>query len=336
MQNNQEDLISLKAHICLKNTFSGDPNYLLPKEGIDWKLLAALLTSSIFALSLESAGSTSLGAGALELPTTKLSKIMVPDIRKCDSTDIDQIISAANEIWSYEQPYNWKNDSLELAGRYNKLDTIFLHSFGIKIDTEELYSGIRQTINSRLILASEKNKARKNSLATDINSIASAIVNSFDPQINSYRFPESFIPDNVDTVPISFDPNVKLIVSAKPFLTETDIEISSSEGHILFESSVTKSVGEVLVRSLLIGRRTFVIPKREETAQLILDEFWTWLPPIFQSILDECSSSSLGTRFEQEIRLSTLTLLNWSDNLIQKNLYGRFILNPIDVKSSYK
>jgi len=26
MQNNQEDLISLKAHICLKNTFSGDPN----------------------------------------------------------------------------------------------------------------------------------------------------------------------------------------------------------------------------------------------------------------------------------------------------------------------
>ncbi|MDP8205366.1 MAG: hypothetical protein P9L92_01780, partial [Candidatus Electryonea clarkiae] len=28
MQNNQEDLISLKAHICLKNTFSGDPKYV--------------------------------------------------------------------------------------------------------------------------------------------------------------------------------------------------------------------------------------------------------------------------------------------------------------------
>ncbi|MDP8287066.1 MAG: DUF1801 domain-containing protein, partial [Candidatus Electryonea clarkiae] len=38
MQNNQEDLISLKAHICLKNTFSGDPKYKSGQEG-DWFLV---------------------------------------------------------------------------------------------------------------------------------------------------------------------------------------------------------------------------------------------------------------------------------------------------------
>ncbi|MDP8285944.1 MAG: GNAT family N-acetyltransferase, partial [Candidatus Electryonea clarkiae] len=50
MQNNQEDLISLKAHICLKNTFSGDPNY---KDVKDTRLSFHELTNTVFGFDLE-------------------------------------------------------------------------------------------------------------------------------------------------------------------------------------------------------------------------------------------------------------------------------------------
>jgi hypothetical protein len=50
-------------------------NSLTPVAGIDWQEVAAALTCSLFAYSLEINGSASMGAGALEAPTTKLSAL---------------------------------------------------------------------------------------------------------------------------------------------------------------------------------------------------------------------------------------------------------------------
>lgn len=56
-------------------------NYFLPLEDIDWRVLGAVLTSSLFALSAESFGSASMGAGVLELATQMTHGIRVVDIR---------------------------------------------------------------------------------------------------------------------------------------------------------------------------------------------------------------------------------------------------------------
>jgi hypothetical protein len=76
-----------KAHIWLRKAFNGtfSPfifetaaavdqrcNYVLPRIGVEWRVLGAVLTSSLFALAAESFGSASMGAGALEIPTTKV------------------------------------------------------------------------------------------------------------------------------------------------------------------------------------------------------------------------------------------------------------------------
>src|SRR5437870_640531 len=55
-------------------------NFVKPRTGIDWECLAGVLSSSLFALALESQGAASLGAGALELPTKKLRSIPVFDV----------------------------------------------------------------------------------------------------------------------------------------------------------------------------------------------------------------------------------------------------------------
>jgi hypothetical protein len=62
-------------------------NYISPRKGISWKLVAAVMTSSLFALALESYGSASMGAGALEVPTKKLRELRVVDVRKFSKKD---------------------------------------------------------------------------------------------------------------------------------------------------------------------------------------------------------------------------------------------------------
>lgn len=56
-------------------------NQVEPIAGLDWRLVAAVLTSSLFALAAESFGDASLGAGALELATTMIQGLRVVGIR---------------------------------------------------------------------------------------------------------------------------------------------------------------------------------------------------------------------------------------------------------------
>jgi hypothetical protein len=62
-------------------------NSIAPNDGIEWKELAAALTTSLFACSLEINGSAAMGAGALEAPTTKLREYPVFDILKLNKTE---------------------------------------------------------------------------------------------------------------------------------------------------------------------------------------------------------------------------------------------------------
>lgn len=67
-----------------KVTFDQRCNFIIPKTPTKWKLLAAILSSTLFSLSLESSGGSSLGAGALEITTKKLRDIKIIDFRNFD------------------------------------------------------------------------------------------------------------------------------------------------------------------------------------------------------------------------------------------------------------
>ena len=79
-------------------------NSISPHEGINWRELAAALTSSVFAYGLEINGSASMGAGALEAPTTKLRDFPILDVTKLSPSDRSVLVGLAEAVWSELPP----------------------------------------------------------------------------------------------------------------------------------------------------------------------------------------------------------------------------------------
>ena len=75
--------------------------------GNNWKEVAAVLTTSLFAYSLEINGAAGMGAGALEAPTTKLRTYPVFDLAKLSPADRNRLVSLAEAVWAEETPIDW-------------------------------------------------------------------------------------------------------------------------------------------------------------------------------------------------------------------------------------
>ncbi len=336
-----------EAHIGVRKAFDGTYapvifkqarvldqrcNCLIARSGLAWETVAAIITSSIFALSVEAAGAASMGAGALEMPTTKLRKILVPNLHRLSTDKRNKLIKLAKAVWENDQPFNWKNSSSKPSQHLQKLDKFVLTEFGSGVSPENIYDGIRQALLVRFTLAKEKAKAQKVAESINISSLARAIIESFKHELESKRFPESFMPPNIDTLPIEIDPKIKFEVLVEPFMSESQIRIITSDSEPLFTATLKRPVAEVLLRSLMLGRRHFLIPKDQDVADKVLKDFWAWFHPLFENIRAECESSSHGTRFESDIRKATLDLLGWTEELTKKELYGRFKLPSVKEK----
>lgn len=304
-------------------------NYLLPHRGISWQALAAVLTSSVFALSIEAAGSASMGGGALEIPTTKLSNIMVPDIRQFSRNKLGRLVDLAEAVWEYDVPVNWRDSEIQPSTYLRNLDEFLLSEIGAGISPDALYEAIRHTLSVRMRLAQDKSKSKRRAEATDIAEVARTIVSNFTQLIEARRFPESFTASGIETMPIEIDPRLDLDVSVEPFLEECEVQITSPERGVILDVSLPRMLADVLVRALLMGRRSFSIPLDPDAAGQLMQEFWNWLPPLLSDIKAECKSSSLGTRFEGEIEKAAMTMLGWSHRLIEPAPYGHFRLLPV-------
>jgi len=304
-------------------------NYLLPHRGISWQALASVLTSSIFALSIEAAGSASMGGGALEIPTTKLSNIMVPDIRQFPRSKLGRLIDLAKVVWEHDIPVNWRGFENQPSTYLRNLDEFLLNEIGADISPDAVYEAIRHTLSVRMKLAQDKSKSKKRAESTDIAAVARTILSNFTQLLEARRFPESFTAPGIETMPIEIDPQLSLDVSVEPFLEECEIHITSPEGGVILHVNLPRMLADVLVRALLMGRRSFSIPLDADSARELMQEFWNWLPPLLNNIKAECASSSLGTRFEGEIEKAAMTMLGWSHRLIEPDPYGYFRLLPI-------
>jgi hypothetical protein len=85
-------LIGFARYKALRGFEGLDPK---PHRRFEWKEIAAALTSSLFAYSLEINGAASMGAAALEAPTTKLRDYPVLDVTKLKATQRKKLVSLA-------------------------------------------------------------------------------------------------------------------------------------------------------------------------------------------------------------------------------------------------
>ncbi|MDE0082880.1 MAG: N-6 DNA methylase [Gammaproteobacteria bacterium] len=318
------------SHIWLRKAFDGTYapfvfedarvldqrcNFLRPTDGVEWTELAALLTSSVFALSVEAEGSASLGGGALEMATTKLARIRVPDIRRFPPKKRQRLVLLARSVWEHDEPVNWTDTNLDISEELDQLDQFILDECGGVLSAQQLHTAIRTAVEARRRIARDKSKARKAAVKADVTTVAEGIVKGIRTQADAVQFPESFLPLGCVTRLVELDSRQPYSLLYQPFLGTVTVRVISAGDHLEFEHTVAEAIGELIVRALMLGRRNFEFPEDESVAVVALHKFVGWIRPILDEIEDACASSFLGSRLDNRVLQTTYSKLGWSEHV---------------------
>ena len=136
-------------------------NSVAPLEGIDWRELAAALTTSLFVYSLEINGAAAMGAGALEVPTTKLRDYPVLDLNELKANERKKLVSLAEAVWQKEGPLDWSSDASKPGPKLRALDGWALQIAGRQTNLDAMYHDIRSTCLARIAVADDKKRKTK-------------------------------------------------------------------------------------------------------------------------------------------------------------------------------
>ncbi len=328
-----------KAHIWLRKAFDDNyspfifnkavafdqrANYVIPKKGIDWKHIAALLTSTLFGLAIESEGSASMGAGALEIKTKRLPKIRVFDIRQLGEAEQLTLETLATKVWENEVPLNWKKS--DTPGKHMQaLDQFLLKKMGNPVTIEKIYYDLAETCRSRSSVANNKTKTQVKKVTEDVDEVAGAIAESVFPFLNSRRFPEAFLPPNTSSVRIELPQEGMLKISCHPMLAVADLLVADDTGKLLLEQRYGICTAQVFVKAILLGRRDFLLPTDDQVAGKVMKEFDAWFPTVLKLIDERCKQSAVGTKYEEPLYKAVLNKLKLHPDTAKTAVYGDLI-----------
>lgn len=302
-------------------------NFIEPAEGVNWKVLAAMITSSLFVLAAESWGSANLGGGALELATTNLRGLQVLDVRDLkDEKAQNDLVTLAEDIWSKTSPIDWESVK-QPPHDVTELDKWLLSRMNTTVTSARIHEDIIETVHSRLVLASDKGEKRKKKEKLDIGGVAGGIADSVRPLLESARFPESFVPDAAESLPFKFPNKGVLSLESMAVMDQAIVVVKSDSGEILLEKQYPRDVAQVIVKALLTGRRTFTAPSHVEVAKEVLSQFDSWFHKIVDRIEDGCAASAVGTSYEHKVHHAVMAALHLNVFVTAPEFYGKALLS---------
>ena len=267
-------------------------NSISPAEDIGWKELAAVLTSTLFAYSVEINGSASMGAGALEAPTTKLRGYPVVDIRALSKGDRKTLVSLAAAVWMRESPVDWSVESSRPGDALKELDDWLLKKCKRKVSRKILYDDLSTVCLSRISVAKDKIKKTKKREADSIGSVAESIVRAIAPKLGIRNFPEDFLNEGKPDISFNIDPSSISRITISPLLDHYDIAVITKTGQAAYEGELVQPVVEAMIRSLLWGRSIFSISSDRDTMSDSVSYFIAWVADI-ESEIDRLIAAGL-------------------------------------------
>lgn len=277
-------------------------NSVAPASDIDWKELAAVLTSTLFAYSIEINGAASMGAGALEAPTTKLRSYPVFDIRSLSSKDRSSLRALGAAVWAGDSPVDWSDGASQPQDALQELDAWLLKKSMRNVSLPTLYRDLRSVCLARISVAADKVKKVKKRKADSIGSVAEFIAKAVLPKMESRNFPEDFIEDAKPDITFTFDRKNIGRITFDQLLDQYEVTVSTKTGEIAYEGEFSQPVAEALIRSLLWGRSTFSISSQRAVMMAAVTKFIGWLSAINVEIDRLIAESALGTGYEDALR----------------------------------
>jgi hypothetical protein len=295
-------------------------NFLRPKGKGDWHLLGALLTSSFFTLSAECSGASSLGAGALELATKGLLELKVIDIRVLSEPEQKDVITLAEAVWNEEQPVDWSKG--QPGPKLRALDEWFASRLKQPVNVDRLYLAITETCKTRLGMAEGKKATSKRQENVDIASVAAGIAESVRPLIEAKPFPDAFFDAKSETQAFDFSKHDRLSVNCVPMMGEAVLTVTDGNDKRLVEKQYSRSVAQVIVKALLLGRIKFSVPMEEEAAGQALSAVADWLPKVMGQIDEGFRASTVGTKYEAQVYQEVLRQLAIHPRAADAEVFG--------------
>ena len=277
-------------------------NCITPAPDIDWKEVAAVLTTSLFSFSLEINGSASMGAGALEVTTTKIKTYPVVDIRQLSTDQRKMLIQLAELVWEKESPVDWSHPTAEPGSNLIGLDKWLLKLINSKIPVGRLYTDLREACSSRITIPSYKKIKKKKRQQDNIKTVAQAITKAVDEQVKSRNFPEDFIEDEELDIPLTFDRSSLSSITISPLISIYEFEVINSNGDLIFDGSFSRPVSEAIIRALLWGRSTFSVKDDQDLMDKAVTKFISFVLDIEMKIDEMVNESALGTGYEDILK----------------------------------
>lgn len=297
-------------------------NYVEPITGSDWRVVAAVLTSSLFALAAESFGNSTLGGGALELSTTMIQGLRVVDIRGLkDKSAKEELVKLAEAVWSNTVPFDWAKSKVP-PSEVQALDDWLLSQMRSTVSVDRLYADITATLRTRRILAEDKGEQTHKAEQINIHTVSSGIAEDVRPLLESVQFPESFVDHSTEMLPFDFGNKPALDVECYPMMDQALLVVKSESGEVLLHGQYPRSVAQTILKALLIGRRVFSSPNEVPAAEIALQQFQSWFAKVSERVAAGCAASAVGTSYEERVYGAVLNELHLDPNITASEFYG--------------
>ena len=267
---------------------------VLPKKGVSWKLLIAVLNSSFVAVSEELAGRTIKGDGVLEVDYDDLhDHLRVPDVRQFSKEDSERILDAFSKL--VDRPIETIEREIAKSDRID-LDQAVLRAIGLshRKFLKPLYEGLCELAGERTALGRMRSKARKTK-ARGVKAekkVAEEVLDEILPD-GPKRFPDDFLSGAASTAtktPVAL-PEEPLIFDNSPLFSE----VHTADNR--FTRPVkTPAEGKFLVYTHDCGHRTAELPEKVVEISRTVANYEQYLRDLRKQFYDAYYRRTLDTR----------------------------------------
>jgi hypothetical protein len=252
---------------------------------------------------------------------------MIQGVRVVDVRDLkdknaeEELVKLAEAVWSKTIPFDWTT-SKEPPTEVQALDDWLLSLMHSTVSTNRLYADIGATLRSRLTLAEDKGKKTHKAEQVNIHTVSSGIAEDVRPLLESVQFPESFIDHSTPMLPFNFGNRPALDVECHPMMDQAILVVKSESGEILLHEQYARSIAQIIVKALLIGRREFSSPNDAAAAEIALQQFQDWFAKVSERIAAGCAASAVGTSYEQQVYGAVMNELHLDQNITAPEFFG--------------
>ncbi len=173
----------------------------------------------------------------------------------------------------------------------------------------------------RLAVAKDKEVQTKKGQQVNVATVARSVAETVRPLLESRSFPDAFADGRASMQPLDFSRAGALDVECHPMMGQATLSVRNGPD-VLLEGLYPRSVAQVIVKSLLLGRRKFSYPAEASSAEAVLNEFSAWFPKVLDKIATGCGMSAVGTSYEERVNDAVLKILHLDANVFQPEFFG--------------